>query len=92
MKVMSEVFKLEYVDIENNLINWKAKKMLKKVVIRDFAPFQMYKFYSDFEIVDMSMWSNLFEQASNLKEHMANNNTHNEKSSITNPSNVTTTT
>ncbi len=58
----------------------------------DLAPFQMYKFYSNFEIVDMNMWSNLsFEQASNLIEHMANNNTHNEKSRIANPSNVTTT-
>jgi hypothetical protein len=44
-------------DIENNLTNWKAKKMLKEVVTRDLAPFQMYKFNSDFEIVDMSMWS-----------------------------------
>jgi hypothetical protein len=32
MKVMMEVFILEYVDIEDNLINWKAKKMLKEVV------------------------------------------------------------
>jgi hypothetical protein len=29
-----------------------------------------------------------FEQASNLIEHMANNNTKNEKSSIINPTNV----
>jgi hypothetical protein len=28
MKVMLEVFGLEYVDIEDNLTNWKAKKML----------------------------------------------------------------
>jgi hypothetical protein len=49
----------------------------------------MYKFYLDFEIVDMNMWSNLsFEQASNLISHMANNNTHNEKSPITNLTNI----
>jgi hypothetical protein len=51
----------------------------------------MYKFSSDFKIVDMSMWLNLsFEEASNLIEHIANNNTHNEKSSITNSTNITT--
>jgi len=27
---MLEVFGLEYVDIEENLTNWKVKKMLKK--------------------------------------------------------------
>jgi hypothetical protein len=44
--------------------------MLKEVVTGDLAPFQMYKFYLDFEIVDMSMWSNLsLEQASNLRTH-----------------------
>jgi hypothetical protein len=59
MKVMLEVFRLEYVDIEDNLTKWKAKQMSKEVVIGDLAPFQMYKFYLDFEIVDMSTWSNL---------------------------------
>ncbi len=38
------------------------------------------------------MWLDLsFEQASNLIEHMANNNTNNEKSSIANPTSVATT-
>jgi len=73
---MLEVFGLGYVDIENNLTNWKVKEMLKEVVTGELAPFQMYKFYLDFEIVDTNMWSHLlFEQASNLIEHMANNNT-----------------
>jgi hypothetical protein len=76
MKVMLEVFILKYVDIENKPTNWKAKKMLKKVVTKDLTPFQMYKFYLYFKIVDTNMWSNSsFEQASNLIEHMANNNT-----------------
>jgi hypothetical protein len=36
------------------------------------------------------MWLDLlFEQASNLIEHTTNNNTHNEKSSITDPINIT---
>ncbi len=89
MKVMLEVFGLEYVDIEENLNNWKAKKMLKKIATRDFTPFQMYKLYSNFEIMDTNMWLDLlFEQASNLIKDMANNNKHNEKSSITKPPNV----
>jgi hypothetical protein len=91
MKVMLEVFGLNYVDIEDNLTNWKAKKMLKEVLIRDLPTFEMYKFSSDFKIVDTIMWLNLsFEEASNLIEHIANNNTHNEKSSITNSTNITT--
>jgi len=50
----------------------------------------MYKLYSNFEIMDANMWLDLlFEQASNLIEDMVNNNTHNEKSSITKPPNVT---
>jgi len=89
MKVMLEVFRLKYVDIEDNLTNWKAKKMLKEVFIGDLVTFEMYKFSLDFKIVDMSMWLDLsFEQASNLIEHMTNNNTHNEKSLITNPTNI----
>jgi hypothetical protein len=89
---MLEVFGLEYVDIEENLTNWKVKKMLKKMATRDFTPFQMYKLYSNFEIMDTNMWLDLlFEQASNLIEDMVNNNTHNEKSSITKPPNVTST-
>ncbi len=59
MKVMLEVFGLKYVDIENNLTNWKAKKMLKEVVIGDLTTFEMYKFSSDFKIVDMNMWLDL---------------------------------
>jgi len=87
---MLEVFGLEYVDIEKNLTNWKAKKMLKKVAIGDFTPFQMYKLYWNFEIMDTNMWLDLlFEQTSNLIEDMVNNNTHNEKNSITKPPNVT---
>jgi hypothetical protein len=63
-------------DIENNFTNWKVKEVLKEVVIGEFAPFQVYKFYLDFEIVDTNMWSHLsFEQASNIIEHMDNNNT-----------------
>jgi hypothetical protein len=57
MKVMLEVFGLECMDIENNLTNWKAKKMMKEVVTKNLAPFQMYKIYSDFEIMDTNMWS-----------------------------------
>jgi hypothetical protein len=49
----------------------------------------MYKFSLDFKIVDTSMWLDLsFEQASNLIKHTTNNNTHNEKSSIINPTNI----
>ncbi len=77
---MLEVFELKYVDIENNLTIWKAKNMLKEVVIGDLTTFEMYKFSLDFKILDMSMWLNLsLEQASNLIEHMANNNAHKEK-------------
>ncbi len=80
MKIMLEVFELKYVDIENNLTIWKAKNMLKEVVIGDLTTFEMYKFSLDFKILDMSMWLNLsLEQASNLIEHMANNNAHKEK-------------
>jgi hypothetical protein len=59
MKVMLEAFGLKYVDIEDNLTNWKAKKMLKEVVIGDLTTFEMYKFYSDFKIVDMNMFLDL---------------------------------
>jgi hypothetical protein len=59
------------------------------MVTKDLAPFQMYKLYSNFEIVDTNVWSNLsFEQASNLIEHMVINITRNEKSSTIDPTNV----
>jgi hypothetical protein len=55
MKVILEVSGLKYVDTEDNFTNWRAKKMLKEMVIGDLAPFQMYKFYSCFEIGDMKV-------------------------------------
>jgi hypothetical protein len=62
------------------------------VVTKDIAPFQMYKFYSNFEIMDTNVWLDLsFEQASNLIEHMVINITHNEKSSTIDPTNVAST-
>jgi len=62
------------------------------VVTKDIAPFQMYKFYSNFEIMDTKVWSDLsFEQASNLIKHMVINNTQNEKSSTIDPTNVAST-
>jgi len=62
------------------------------VVTKDIAPFQMYKFYSNFEIMDTKVWSDLsFEQTSNLIEHMVINITQNEKSSTIDPTNVAST-
>jgi hypothetical protein len=87
-----EAFGIEYEDIEVNLTNWKVKKMLKQVITKDIAPFRMYKFYSNFEIMDTKVWLDLsFEQASNLKEHMVINITCNEKSSTIDPTNVAST-
>jgi hypothetical protein len=59
IKIMLDVFKLEYKEIEDNLTNWKWKKMLKEMVTKDIMPFQMHKLYSNFGIFAINMWLNL---------------------------------
>ncbi len=59
------------------------------MVTKDFAPFQMYKLYSNFEIVDTNMCSDLsIGRASNLIKHMVSNNAQNEKSSTSKTTNI----
>jgi hypothetical protein len=36
---MLDVFGLKYKNSEDNFTNWKGKKMLKEMVIRDILPF-----------------------------------------------------
>jgi hypothetical protein len=39
---MLDVFRLEYKKIEDNLTNWKWKKMLKEMVTKKIMSFQMH--------------------------------------------------
>ncbi len=55
IKIMLDVFKLEYKEIENNFTNWKWKKLLKEMVTKDIMSFQMHKFYSNFGIFAINM-------------------------------------
>ncbi len=56
IKIIVDVFILEYKEIEDNLTNWKWKKMLKEMVTKDIMPFQMHKFYSNFDIFTINIW------------------------------------
>jgi hypothetical protein len=39
IKIMLNVFRLDYKKIEDNFTNWKGKKMLKEMVKGDIMPF-----------------------------------------------------
>ena len=59
MKLLLDVFHIQYTDIEATLPAWKAKTMLKNVVSGDLAPHQMFRFYHEFGITDTTSWSDL---------------------------------
>ena len=59
MKILLDVFHIQYIDIEATLPAWKAKTMLKNVVSWDLAPHQMFRFYHEFGITETTSWLDL---------------------------------
>jgi hypothetical protein len=57
--VFLDVFHIEYVNIESTFSAWRAKNLLKAVVPRDLAPYQMFRFYHEFGITETATWSDL---------------------------------
>jgi hypothetical protein len=73
MKILLRAFNIDIEDVEDTLPVWKAKSMLKQNVTGDLAPFQMFRFYQDFGIKDISVWGDLsFEDTEQLLKTMAN--------------------
>jgi hypothetical protein len=71
IKIMMDVFGLEYKEIIYNITNYKRGIILKDMVRWYILPFQMHKFYSEFDISNINTWLNLsFDYAINLIENM----------------------
>ena len=66
MKILLRAFNINIEDVEDKLRTWKAKFMLKQNVTSDLAPFQMFRFYHDFDIKDTSFLRCLFHQPSTI--------------------------
>jgi hypothetical protein len=57
--VLLDVFYIEYTNIEATLPTWRAKTLLKAVVLGDLVPHQMFRFYHKFGIIDTATWSDV---------------------------------
>lgn len=52
LKMLLDLFQVQYETFEAILPAWKAKRLLKTVVCGDLAPHQMFYFNNEFEITD----------------------------------------
>ena len=59
LKVLLDVFHIQYANIEAMFPTWRAKTLLKTVVPGDLAPHQIFRFYHEFGITDTTTWSDL---------------------------------
>ena len=67
-------FNINIKDVEDTLLAWKAKSMLKKNVMGDLTPFQKFPFYNNSGVKDTALWGDLsFEEAEELLKTMATN-------------------
>jgi hypothetical protein len=65
-------FKIDYEDMEDTMPAWKGKSMLKNHVTGDLASYQMFQFYHDFGVKDITIWGDLsFEEIDSLLKTMA---------------------
>ena len=72
MKILLDLFQIDYAADIDKLTVWKAKSMLKTVVPGDLGTHQMFRFYHEFHITDHAAWSDLsFKQASTLLEALS---------------------
>jgi hypothetical protein len=69
VKILLDLFQIDYADDVDQLTVWKAKAMLKTVVPGDLGTYQMFRFFHEFHITDPAAWSDLsFKQAATLLE------------------------
>jgi len=69
VKILLNLFQIDYAGDIDKLTVWKAKSMLKTVVLGDLGIHQMFQFYHEFRITDPAVWSDLsFKQAMALLE------------------------
>ena len=67
VKILLDLFQIDYAGDKDKLIVWKAKLMLKTIVLEDLGTHQMFRFYHEFRITDPAAWSDLsFKQATAL--------------------------
>ena len=59
LKVLLDVFQVQYGTIEATQPAWRSKILLKTVVFGDLAPHQIFRFYNEFGITDTTIWSDL---------------------------------
>ena len=71
LKVLLDVFHIQYANIKATLLAWRAKTLLKTAVLGDLVPHQMFQFYHEFFITDTTTWSDLsYERAESILRAM----------------------
>jgi hypothetical protein len=69
VKILLDLFQIDYAGDIDKLTVWKAKSMLRMVIQGDLGTHQMFRFYHEFCITDLAAWSDLsFKQATALLE------------------------
>jgi hypothetical protein len=75
LKVLLDVFYIEYTNIEATLPTWRAKTLLKAVVLGDLVLHQMFRFYHKFGITDTATWSDVsYDRAESILRAMKEQN------------------
>ena len=69
LKILLDVFHIQYIDIEATILAWKAKTKLKNVVSGDLAPHQMFRFFHEFGITETTSWSDLSYDRAEIITH-----------------------
>ena len=66
LKVLLDVFHIQYANIEATLPAWRAKTTFKSVVPGDLAPHQMFRFYHEFVVMNMVSYTKLMVKPEHL--------------------------
>jgi hypothetical protein len=72
-KLIMDVLNIQYTNVENELMAYTTINMIHKEVHGTFTPYQMVRFFVDFKIINITIWSNLtFEQTKKLFKNLQN--------------------
>ena len=75
LKVLMDVFHIQYTNIEATLHAWRPKTLFKTVVPWGLTPHQMFRFYHEFGIIDTTTWSDLsYDRAESILRTMKEEN------------------
>ena len=54
MKILMDVLEIDYVEMEDTLYGWKAKSMIKSKVSTSIALYEIFAFFSEYDLINSS--------------------------------------